>query len=84
MQGFIASGIARASDEEIELLCRMFETLGRAWRTGDPADEAEAQATEAALYALMARKANGQAGKGHASDGNQPHAGELPAAPDAG
>ena len=55
MQGLIAQGLARASEQEVATMCELMEALARYWRTGDPADEALAADAEARLFAKKAR-----------------------------
>ena len=51
MQGLIAQGLAKASEQDVATMCELMEALARYWRTGDPADEAQAADAEARLFA---------------------------------
>ena len=50
MLGMIALGLAKASEEDVEVMALLMESLARYWRTGNPDDEALAAMYEEMLF----------------------------------
>ena len=71
MQGLIAQGLAKASEQDVATMCELMESLARYWRTGDPADEAQAADAEARLFS---KKVSDDSQPGDVSGGTEPPA----------